>query len=198
MNMDVYAKLKSIEDRWTGCQRCELSKQRKKQAFRRGAPEVNLVIVGEAPGQEEDEQGYPFVGPAGRALDELMKSIGMVPHNEVFITNLVCCRPPGNRVPEPDEIVACAPRLDAMLWALDAKAILALGGTAAGRLVGSKKVSNLLDDVHEYEMWWKGATKVIPVVVTWHPSYYLRNGKNERIGKQIKSAIRLAQDIARG
>jgi DNA polymerase len=126
-----------------------------------------LVIVGEGPGQTEDETGRPFVGRAGELLDKILGSIE-IPRSTAYILNIVKCRPPQNRAPLPDEIAECLPYLHRQLALLQPKVILAAGATAATALLHSKKgLGQLRGQVHRY-----GA---IPVVVTYHPAALLRN-----------------------
>jgi uracil-DNA glycosylase len=149
-----------------GCQRCGLSAGRTQVVFGRGSAGAELVVVGEAPGAEEDRQGLPFVGPAGRLLDLLLLAVGF--HREsVYICNVLKCRPPQNRDPRPEEVAACAPHLHAQLDALAPKAILAVGRFAGQMLTGSEaSLGQLRGRLHEF--------RGVPVVATYHPAYLLR------------------------
>ncbi len=132
-----------------------------------GNPRARLVLVGEGPGATEDARGLPFVGAAGQLLDSILDAIE-VPRKEVYITNIVKCRPPGNRKPLPEEIAACIPYLWRQLAIIRPAVILALGGTAAESLLGVKKsLGELRNQVHSFSG--------IPLVVTYHPAALLRN-----------------------
>jgi DNA polymerase len=132
-----------------------------------GNPKAKLVLVGEGPGATEDQTGRPFVGQAGQLLDSILEAIG-IRRADVFITNIVKCRPPQNRKPLPDEMAACIPYLHRQLELIRPKVILALGGTAAEGLLGTKKsLGELRNRVHTYNG--------VPLVVTYHPAALLRN-----------------------
>jgi uracil-DNA glycosylase family 4 len=154
------------------CTRCKLHSGRNKLVFGVGAERAPLVFVGEGPGADEDAQGIPFVGRAGQLLTQMIegtaKKEGMpVVRNDVYICNVVKCRPPENRTPEPDEMEICGEFLYRQLLALKPKAICALGGTAARALTGHKEGVTKMRG-----KWFKW--RDIPVMVTYHPSYLLR------------------------
>lgn len=150
------------------CTACALCKTRQQAVFGVGNPHPELVVVGEAPGEEEDRQGEPFVGRAGKLLDNMLAAIGEKRGERVFIANVLKCRPPSNRNPLPTEIALCAPFLQRQLELLAPKAILAAGRFAAQLLLGTEApLSALRGKPHQ----WHG----IPVVVTYHPAYLLRN-----------------------
>ncbi|GAC1621262.1 MAG: hypothetical protein NVS9B10_03870 [Nevskia sp.] len=154
----------------SGCTRCKLCKTRTKTVFGVGPQEASLLVVGEGPGADEDAQGEPFVGRAGKLLDEMLKSIGRSRGENTYIANVVKCRPPGNRDPEADEVAACRPYLDRQIELIRPKLIVALGRIAAQRLLASDApLSKLRGPVHEY-----GPTKT-PVMITYHPAYLLRS-----------------------
>lgn len=149
------------------CRACGLCKQRRQAVFGVGAQDAPWLFVGEGPGADEDEQGEPFVGQAGKLLDSMLAAIGCQRGREAYIANVVKCRPPGNRTPQPDEVAACAPFLDRQVELVRPKLIVALGSTAARRLLGvESSIASLRGRVHRY--------KDIPVVVTYHPAYLLR------------------------
>ena len=151
-----------------GCDACGLCKQRKQAVFGVGSETAPWLFVGEGPGADEDEQGDPFVGQAGKLLDSMLAAIGCQRGREVYIANVVKCRPPGNRKPTPEEAAACAPFLDRQLELVQPKLIVALGATAAARLLGTEaSIASLRGRVHRY--------KGTPVVVTYHPAYLLRS-----------------------
>ena len=150
------------------CTACALCKQRKQAVFGVGNESAPWLFVGEGPGAEEDEQGEPFVGQSGKLLDSMLASIGLKRGREAYIANVVKCRPPANRTPLPEESAACAPYLDRQIELIAPKLIVALGKTAATRLLGTEaSLGSLRGRVHDY--------RGIPVIVTYHPSYFLRS-----------------------
>ena len=150
------------------CRACGLSKQRKQAVFGTGSETGPWLFVGEGPGADEDEQGEPFVGQAGRLLDNMLAAIGCQRGRDTYIANVVKCRPPGNRTPTPGESAACAPFLDRQIELAAPKLIVALGKSAVIRLLETEaSVASLRGAVHRY--------KGIPVVVTYHPAYLLRS-----------------------
>jgi DNA polymerase len=154
------------------CHRCRLCEGRTKIVFGVGNEKSSLVFVGEGPGADEDEQGIPFVGRAGQLLTQMIEGTAKkegIPLNrsEVYICNVVKCRPPGNRTPEPDEMEICGQFLYRQLSTIKPKAICALGGTAARALTGHKEGVTKMRG-----KWFKW--RDIPVMVTYHPSYLLR------------------------
>jgi DNA polymerase len=154
------------------CQRCQLAKTRTHLVFGVGNPQARLVLVGEAPGREEDQRGEPFVGEAGRLLDRILFAMGLQ-RDEVYICNVLKCRPPGNRDPEADEVATCEPFLVRQLAAIQPKVIVALGRFAVQTLLQSKTpISRLRGNWHQYHH--------IPVMPTYHPAYLLRNPHGKR------------------
>jgi len=150
------------------CRRCGLCAQRKQAVFGVGDPAATWLFVGEGPGADEDEKGEPFVGQAGRLLDSMLAALRLARGREVYIANVVKCRPPGNRVPTPEEAAACAPYLDRQIDLIAPRIIVALGKTAAVRLTGAEgSLGGLRGRVHDY--------RGIPLVITYHPAYLLRN-----------------------
>ena len=154
-----------------GCRRCTLCEQRNTIVFGSGSPRAELVVIGEGPGAEEDAQGKPFVGRAGQLLTKMLESV-QLSRDEVYITNAVKCRPPGNRNPEPDELAACAPFLDAQLGVLDPKVVLALGSVASQALLKTREpIGKLRGRLHPYR---NGV-----LIPTFHPAFLLRNPGQE-------------------
>jgi DNA polymerase len=150
------------------CTRCRLSETRTQVVFSDGVPDARLVVVGEAPGANEDATGLPFVGAAGRYLDLLLACVDLSRKESVYICNVLKCRPPGNRNPLPDEIEACSPFLTNQLELVAPQALLAVGSFAAQALTGLQKpLGKLRGEVHAYQG--------IPLVVTYHPAALLRN-----------------------
>ncbi|MBD3316405.1 MAG: uracil-DNA glycosylase [Chitinivibrionales bacterium] len=155
------------------CRSCGLASTRKKLVFGAGAASASVLIIGEAPGAQEDVQGLPFVGAAGTLLTKMLAAIKLDRKKDVFITNVVKCRPPENRDPESSEIAACEHILSGQIEVIQPKVILVLGRIAAQSLLGvAKPVGALRGDGHEY--------KGIPVVVTYHPAALLRNARYKR------------------
>lgn len=153
------------------CRRCGLHSGRHNLVFGEGSAHSGLVFVGEGPGFEEDQQGRPFVGRAGRLLDKMIQAIGLE-RQDVFICNVVKCRPPQNRTPAPDEIAACSPFLFRQLEVLKPKVICALGVSAARTILGNERpISSLRGKVHI----WRG----YPLVCTYHPAYLLRSSQQK-------------------
>jgi len=154
------------------CRRCKLHSGRTQIVFGVGNPRAKLVFVGEAPGRDEDLQGEPFVGQAGQLLTKIIQAI-QLKREEVYIANIIKCRPPENRNPEPDEIAACEPFLVRQLQVIRPKLICALGAFAAQTLLKSEeKISALRGRFHQYQE--------IPVMPTYHPAYLLRNANRKR------------------
>jgi DNA polymerase len=154
------------------CRRCRLHEGRNKIVFGVGDEQSPLVFVGEGPGADEDAQGIPFVGRAGQLLTQMIEGTSQkegipLKRDQVYICNVVKCRPPGNRTPEPDEMEICGQFLYRQLSAMRPKAICALGGTAARALTGHKEGVTKMRG-----KWFKWQD--IPVMVTYHPSYLLR------------------------
>lgn len=149
------------------CQRCKLGKGRQNLVFGVGNPQARLVFVGEGPGADEDRQGEPFVGEAGQVLNRIITAMGLK-REDVYICNVVKCRPPNNRDPEAAEIAACAPFLRRQLQSVHPEVIVALGRFAAQTLLGTKEpISRLRGKFRDYYG--------VPAMPTYHPSYLLHN-----------------------
>lgn len=167
-NEMVNKSLASVQKELGDCTRCKLSATRKSIVFGSGNPNADLVFVGEGPGADEDEQGLPFVGRAGKKLTEIIeKGMGLNREKDTYICNIVKCRPPGNRDPEPEEIEACNPFLIQQLQAIKPKVIVALGKPASSTLLGrSVPITKERGTWHEYAG--------IKLMLTFHPSYLIR------------------------
>lgn len=151
-----------------GCVSCVLHKGRRQAVFGVGDERAEWLFVGEGPGAEEDARGEPFVGQAGRLLDNMLAAIGLQRGENVYIANVVKCRPPGNRTPEPAEAHACEPFLARQIELLAPKLIVALGKVAANNLLGTEAtLGSLRGKVHRY--------RGTPLIATYHPAYLLRN-----------------------
>jgi DNA polymerase len=150
------------------CRQCPLCEQRKQAVLGVGDQHADWLFVGEGPGANEDEQGEPFVGQAGILLDNMLKSIGLRRGTDVYIANAVKCRPPQNRTPEASEIATCRPYLERQIELLKPRLIVALGRPAAQALLQAEvKIAAARGCLHDY--------RGIPVIVTYHPAYLLRN-----------------------
>jgi uracil-DNA glycosylase family 4 len=154
------------------CTRCKLHGSRKTIVFGTGAEDAQLMFVGEAPGEQEDKRGEPFVGRAGELLDKMIEAMGWS-RDSVYIANILMCRPPGNRNPQPDEIASCLPFLRAKIAAIAPRIIVALGRPAANTLLGTDApISTLRGKFHPGL-----GTKIMP---TFHPAYLLREPDRKR------------------
>ncbi len=159
--------LNQVREELGECTRCKLHKGRKHIVFGVGDPNAWLIFVGEAPGADEDDQGEPFVGRAGQLLTRIIMAMKLT-REQVYICNIIKCRPPGNRNPEPDETASCEPFLIGQLQAIKPKLICALGNFATQILLRTKEpISKLRGRFHSYQG--------IPVLPTYHPAYLLRN-----------------------
>jgi DNA polymerase len=158
------------------CTACGLARTRTQTVFGVGHRAAHWMLVGEAPGAEEDARGEPFVGQAGRLLDNMLAAVGLTRHGEtpqsVYIANVLKCRPPGNRNPEPGEVACCEPFLKRQIELVAPKLVLVMGRFAAQSLLGTEaSIASLRGRVHRLEV----AGRPVPVVVTYHPAYLLRN-----------------------
>jgi uracil-DNA glycosylase len=165
---------------WIGdCQRCKLAGGRKTIVFGQGNPKARLMFVGEGPGADEDEQGLAFVGKAGQLLTKIIEAIGLR-REDVFIANVLKCRPPQNRNPEPDEILACQPFLEEQITVIRPTVIVGLGKFAGQWLLKTAEpISRIRGRLGEYQ-----GIKVMP---TWHPAYLLRNpGAKKEVWEDMK------------
>jgi uracil-DNA glycosylase family 4 len=188
MYSDAATALSAVREEIGDCTRCKLHTLGRKQiVFGVGNPEADLMFVGEAPGADEDIQGVPFVGRAGQLLTKIIEAIGLT-REDVYIANVIKCRPPQNRNPEPDEVETCEPFLFQQIDVIKPKVIVALGTFAARTLLRSlDPISRLRGRVYEY----RGA-KLIP---TFHPAYLLRNPSSKReVWEDMKLAKRLLSE----
>jgi uracil-DNA glycosylase len=159
--------LAAVREALGDCRRCTLCQARTHIVFGEGSPQARVVFVGEGPGAEEDRSGRPFVGPAGELLTRMIEACGWR-RDEVYICNIVKCRPPGNRDPEPGEVEACRPFLEGQLRALAPEVIVSLGRPATSALLGrSVSITQLRG---RWQQW-----REIPLMPTFHPAYVLRN-----------------------
>jgi len=165
--IDTVAELASMAETVAQCTKCPLHKGRTKTVFGTGDPHAELMLVGEAPGRDEDLQGEPFVGRAGRLLDKILAAINLT-RDEVYIGNILKCRPPQNRNPRPDEVMCCMPYLERQIELIRPKLICALGGVAAHNLLDTtQSVGKMRGILHNY--------RGVPLIVTYHPAALLRS-----------------------
>ena len=167
------------------CTRCPLSEGRNRIVFGDGKPDAALMFIGEGPGQEEDRRGLPFVGRAGELLTQMIERGLEIPRSEVYICNIVKCRPPGNRTPQRDEVAACKPFLDGQINAIKPRTIVTLGRPATSLLLGRDvSITRVRGTWHDYQG--------IPLMPTFHPAYLLRQytPENRRVvWEDLKAAL---------
>ena len=167
----------ALRDAVAACTACRLCEGRRQTVFGVGHPRAHWMIVGEAPGEQEDRQGEPFVGKSGQLLDNMLRAIGLTraaaePAQQVYIANTIKCRPPGNRNPEPDELARCEPFLVRQVQLVQPRIILAMGRFAVQSLLRSTEpIGRLRGRVHRYQG--------VPLIVTYHPAYLLRNPQDK-------------------
>jgi DNA polymerase len=178
--------LEELKARALVCTRCRLAEKRTQVVFGVGDPQARLMFVGEAPGQNEDLQGEPFVGAAGKLLDTLLGEIGMQ-RSDVYIANVLKCRPPGNRDPRPDEIDSCKGYLREQIRLISPEVVMTLGNFATKLLLNTETgITRLRGLAHP---WWLGAT----LVPTFHPAAALRGG--DRVTGQMREDFALVRSI---
>jgi uracil-DNA glycosylase family 4 len=171
------ALLRPIEEEVRGCRACVLCEGRTRTVFGVGDPCARLLFVGEGPGEDEDRQGEPFVGPAGQLLTRMIQAMGLA-RSEVYIANIVKCRPPGNRNPAPREIVSCLPYLRRQIEVVAPELICTLGNVATRTLLDTQvAISRLRGRFTEFHTEFQS----IPVLPTFHPSYLLRSPEDKRL-----------------
>jgi DNA polymerase len=175
--------LASLAATAAGCTLCRLSEKRQTVVFGEGDPKAGVMFIGEGPGAEEDRTGRPFVGQAGRLLDRMIFAMGFE-RQEVYIANVVKCRPPGNRDPKDDEVAACADYLDRQIDLIEPGVIVALGKPASRRLTGTNKPMGALRG-----RW--SSYRGIPLMPVFHPAFLLRNPKAKReVWEDLKLVVR--------
>jgi DNA polymerase len=176
--VDRHVRLPELAREVAACTKCGLHATRTQTVFARGNPDAQLCFVGEAPGADEDEQGLPFVGRAGQLLDRMIAAMGLTPDRDVYICNILKCRPPGNRRPEPEESATCIPYLHEQLALVRPRVIVALGNTSVAALLDTRL------GITKLRGQWKlyrGQTLVMP---TYHPSYLLRPSPQQSEAKR--------------
>jgi DNA polymerase len=179
--------LSAIREQLGDCKRCPLHETRKNIVFGEGDPQAALMFVGEGPGADEDKQGRPFAGKAGELLTKMIRAMTLERH-DVYIANVVKCRPPANRNPTGVEIATCFPFLDAQVDAVSPRIIVALGRIAANALLeNSHPITELRGIFHD--------RKGIPVMPTYHPSFLLREQSEKERKKEAWSDLKMAMDL---
>lgn len=187
-----------LRDKWEGCDRCRLHKHRKNIVFGRGNVPADLVIVGEAPGADEDASGKPFVGRSGKDVLRPALEKAEADMSRVFITNLCACRPPENRDPLFDELEACSPRLKATIVIARPRVILVLGRVGAISLLGERSPMKTARGKWYETKWGKDDKLVVPTMVTYHPSFILRDGTYRSLFEQdVQTAWERASNAPR-
>ncbi len=181
------AELRELEEEVRACRRCRLYQERKQTVFARGDPRAALMFIGEAPGREEDLQGLAFVGPAGKLLDKMIFAMGLK-RDEVYIINIIKCRPPNNREPRADEVEACFPYLERQIDLVRPQVICTLGRPAANALLGtSRSMGDLRGKWHSY--------RGVPLLPTYHSAYLLRSpGQKKKAWEDLKKVIAALTD----
>jgi DNA polymerase len=178
-----------LRDEVSSCRRCALHESRTQTVFGVGNPDADWMIIGEAPGAEEDRRGEPFVGRAGKLLDEMLRAVGQR-RDSVFIANILKCRPPNNRDPKPEESAQCRGYLERQIQLVQPRIIIAVGRIAAQLLLDTDTpVGRLRGTLHRLNE--------IPLVVTYHPAYLLRSPSQKRKSwDDLCMARRVAQEVA--
>jgi DNA polymerase len=175
-----------LEAQVAACTQCSLHETRTQTVFGTGNRDADWLIIGEAPGADEDRQGEPFVGRAGQLLNEMLFAVGYR-RPEVYIANILKCRPPANRNPRPEEMACCQPWLQQQIEWINPRLILAVGGIAAHNLLQTDEaVGRLRGIVHRY------GKRQIPLVVTYHPAYLLRSPREKR---KVWADLQFAQQV---
>lgn len=181
--------LEQLRDQALGCTRCRLAETRTQVVFGVGDPRARLMLVGEAPGRSEDLQGEPFVGAAGKLLDSLLTEIGIRRH-QVYIANVLKCRPPGNRDPRPDEVDSCKGYLREQVRLIAPEVVITLGNFATKLLLNTEQgITRLRGRAYP---WWLGA-RLVP---TFHPAAALRSG--DRVTDQMRADFELVRSLLAG
>ena len=180
--------LAAVERSLGDCRRCPLHQKRRHLVFGVGPEDARLMFIGEAPGAQEDARGEPFVGPAGKLLDRMLAAVGLE-RSQVYITNIIKCRPPGNRDPQPQEVQACRPFLEAQVRAISPRIICALGRPAAQSLLETTApISALRGRWHRF--------LDIPLLPTFHPAFLLR--QPQRKGEAYQDLKALVRALGQG
>ncbi len=189
-NEDAVRRLDVLCSEVSSCTRCALHRERTQAVFARGTGKSGLCFVGEGPGADEDAQGFPFVGKAGQLLDRMIAAMGLE-RDDVYVCNIVKCRPPKNRKPEPDEAAACRPYLTEQLELVNPSVIVALGATAVEGLLG------ISGGITRLRGTWRLYAGRVPVMPTFHPAYLLRTPEAKReVWSDLQEVLRhMGRDV---
>jgi DNA polymerase len=184
-------KLKVLQDQVSICTKCDLCKTRIQTVFARGNPNSYIILVGEAAGEEEDKLGLPFVGRSGKLLDETITQLGLDPTKDIYVCNIIKCRPPGNRRPEDTEVNSCISYLEEQIQIVSPKVIIALGSTAVDSLLPANTfgITKIRGKFFKYNK--------VPLIPTYHPSYVLRNGSKGPVYDDFKRDLESAINKSR-
>ena len=179
--------LQLLQQQYQNCSRCpELCKSRTQVVFGSGNFQAKILLIGEAPGANEDRQGIPFCGMSGKVLNELLQSINL-DRKDIFITNTILCRPPNNRAPAKEEVSKCSDRLERLIKIMQPEVIVTIGNFATERILGKKGINGLRGKIFEHQ-----GIKVVPVI---HPASYLYSGRNPELLEQMKQDFQLIAEI---
>lgn len=180
-----------IQDEVKSCTKCGLHATRTNTVFSRGNPTATLCFVGEAPGEDEDLQGLPFVGRSGKLLDETITKLGLDPAKDIYVCNIIKCRPPNNRRPEETEVNSCIDFLEEQLKLVSPKVIVALGSTSVDSLLPANTlgITKIRGRFFKYNR--------APLLPTYHPSYVLRNGGKGQVYDDFKADLESAINKAK-
>lgn len=185
-----------IEDMWRGCQRCPLHALARNVVVGTGPVPCNIIVIGEAPGEDEDERGTPFIGKSGQLMRSVAREIGLDMSMDAYITNVCACRPPQNRQPNDVEIASCSPRINALLQAVHPKVALLVGSTPLKAMIGATSGITRVRGWEFKMCWrWKGRVQEIVAIPTYHPAYLLRVQDPKRI-EEFKRDIARVVEIA--
>ena len=176
-----------LKQEYSACSKCPaLCQSRSQVVFGSGNPKAEVLLIGEAPGANEDEQGIPFCGMSGQVLDELLSSAGLS-REDIFITNTILCRPENNRNPTKEEVENCRNRLDRLIQIMQPKVIVTIGNFATERILGMKGITSLRGKVFEVS-----GRKIVPVI---HPANYLYSGRNPEMLAQMKKDFEVIVNV---
>ena len=182
--------LQGLKQQVSVCQKCSLHESRTQTVFGVGNPNADWLVIGEAPGADEDKQGEPFVGRAGKLLNSMLLAMGLA-REQVFIANILKCRPPNNRDPKPEEVLACESYLRQQIDLIKPKIILAVGRIAAQNLL---KVDTPIGKMRGNHYTYPDSE--LPVIVTYQPAYLLRSPREKRkVWEDLKTAMRIYKDV---
>jgi DNA polymerase len=183
--------VKNLHQEYSACQRCPvLVKNRTQVVFGNGNPKAQIIFIGEAPGAEEDKQGIPFCGAAGKILNELLASVNLS-REDIFVTNTILCRPPSNRNPEVEEMNNCSDRLNSLIKIMKPKVIVTIGNFATERILGKKGITSIHGKIFS-KMINNEEIKIIPVI---HPANYLYQGRNPQLLESMKQDFKTIKEV---